>query len=217
MSKEPELLTPLPYPRVQHLTEAMLKFNKDMDDNTRHYLAGRGLNDAPEKFGLGVVRNPDPEWEQYNNHLSIPYINANNECVGIRFRNLSEGGQPKYRGMPGVDTIPYNVKAVTGNAKTIIITEGEIDCMSLASLGFAAIGIGGANNWKPQYARLLDGFQRVIVWGDPDEAGRTFNREVQRNVKRAVGAYLDTDINDSLVRDGGMDIITAFQKAGGEM
>lgn len=146
--------------------------------------------------------------------LSIPYATASGDVVNIRFRNLSDSG-PKYLQLPGTPVGPYNLKAVAGTADTVVITEGEFDAVTLAALGIAAIGMPGASSWKHHYARLLDGVSNVIVWGDPDDAGRKFNAEIQKSIPRAMAAYMEKDINDTYVQDGPMPILEAYSKAGG--
>src|SRR5699024_3174950 len=146
--------------------------------------------------------------------LSIPYITASNEVVNIRFRNLTDSG-PKYLQLPGTPVGPYNLKALTEDASTVVIAEGELDAVTLSALGIAAIGMPGANSWKHHYARLFDGIQNVIVWGDPDDAGRKFNAEIQKSIPRALAAYMEKDINDTYVQDGPMPILEAYSKAGG--
>ena len=150
--------------------------------------------------------------------LSIPYLTVDREVINIRFRTIDpEDGRPKYLGLPALDTTPYNMPALARNSKTVIITEGELDCLTLEGLGYTAISIPGSNNWKPHYARALDGFQRVIVAGDPDEAGQKFNETIMSSIRRATAMHLKQDINDTAMQPGGfLEIGAAFDRAGGE-
>lgn len=175
---------------------------------------GRGIADQASGAGLGEVVDPDLEWKPYEGMLAIPYWLPNGECMSIKFRRMDQG-TPKYLNTSGTTVPPYNVGAVLKAQDTIVICEGEIEVITLSAMGIPAIGIAGANAWKPHYSRLLDGIDSVIVAGDPDEAGRKFNSDVQRHVPRAVPMYLERDINDTYV-DGGSDIIlAAIEKAGG--
>jgi len=65
----------------------------------------------------------------------------------------------------------------------ICVTEGEIDCMTVvAKTGHPAVGIPGANNWKPYYAKILDDFETVIILADGDAPGLEFGKKVSREL-----------------------------------
>src|SRR5699024_7868051 len=91
--------------------------------------------------------------------LSIPYLTASNEVVNIRFRNLTDSG-PKYLQLPGTPVGPYNLKALTEDASTVVIAEGELDAVTLSALGIAAIGMPGANSCKHHYGSDSGGLPR---------------------------------------------------------
>ena len=201
------------------MREAATMFQESLGDVGREYLEGRGLAGVALGAGLGrVPDDPGVEWERYRGMLSIPYLTVDREVINIRFRTIDpEDGRPKYLGLPALDTTPYNMPALARNQKTVIITEGELDCLTLEGLGYTAISIPGSNNWKPHYARALDGFQRVIVAGDPDEAGQKFNETIMSSIRRATAMHLKQDINDTAMQPGGfLEIGAAFDRAGGE-
>lgn len=205
----------MPASRTKHLTEAATTFNRSLGDDVRAYLETRGIAAQADGHALGEVpQDCDPEWSQYRGMLSIPFIAPDNKVVNIRFRNLRDGG-PKYLQLGGVTPGPYNVRVLAKGPDTVVITEGEIEALTLAELGIAAVGIPGVHLWKSHYARLFDGVSNVIVWGDPDDAGRDFNAAVQKSIPRALAAYMEKDINDTYVQDGPMPILAAFSKAGG--
>ena len=215
----PELLQPLPASRVQHMTEAAKEFQASLGDAGREYLEGRGLAEVAGAAGLGLVPgDTSPEWEKYKGMISLPYLTVDREVVGIRFRTIDPNDpRPKYLQPPGSETSIYNMVALARNHKTIIVTEGELDCLALEALGYTAIGMPGANSWKPHYSRALDGFQKVIVAGDPDEAGQKFNETIMSSVRRATAMHLKQDINDTALKPGGfLEIAEAFSRAGGE-
>lgn len=214
-----EIQQPLPDSRVRHLTEAATTFNQSLGDVGRQYLEARGLADVAEEAGLGLVPgDPGPEWAKYAGMLSIPYLTVEREVVSIRFRTIDpDDSRPKYLQPGGSDVTIYNMPALARNHKTIIITEGEMDCLALEKLGYTAIGMPGANSWKSHYARAIDGFQRVIVAGDPDEAGQKFNETIMSSIRRATPMHMKKDINDTAMEPMGfMEIAEAFSRAGGE-
>jgi len=201
------------------MTEAATLFQESLGDAGREYLEGRGLAEVAGAAGLGLVPGDvGPEWQKYAGMLSIPYLTVDREVISIRFRTIDPDDQrPKYLQPPGSEISIYNMPALARNHKTIIITEGELDCLTLEAYGYTAIGMPGANSWKPHYARALDGFQRVIVAGDPDDAGQKFNETIMSSIRRATAMHLKADINDTASQPGGfLEIAEAFARAGGE-
>lgn len=214
--KDSALSAPLSDSRVELLTTAARTFSASLGGAALAHLTERGLADTAVEHGLGSVPgDTTPEWKPYVGMISIPYLTMDGECVAIRFRNLTEGG-PKYLQPAGSSLSVYNLQAVASTQRTIVITEGEFDCLVLAKLGYAAIGMPGASSWKPSYARLIDGFDKVIAWGDPDDAGRKFNENILDSVRRSTAAYMDVDINDAYKRDMFRSIGDAYQRAGGQ-
>ena len=211
-----ELSLPTPDSSVEAMTRAAAQFHEALDGEALEYLATRSLSEGARGAQLGKVpHDAGPAWHQYRGRLSIPFFNASGDCVLIRFRDLTGGSPAKYLQMADSNNVPYNMAALVSGQRTINVCEGEFDALTLSQMGFAAIGITGANGWKPHYRRLLDPFERVVVWGDNDDAGRSFNSTVKASVRQAQPAYLEQDINESYVEDAGMSILSAFAEAGG--
>ncbi len=146
------------------------------------YLATRNLSvDEAQRFHLGVVKDALPGHEQYTGRLAIPYITPSG-VVDIRFRAIGNA-DPKYMGMPGAKTSMFNAQVVLTASDYICVTEGEIDCITVSvKTNHPAIGIPGANNWKPFYSKILDDFDTVIVLADGDTAGMDFGKKVSREL-----------------------------------
>ena len=146
------------------------------------YLATRNLSvEEAQRFHLGVVKDALPGHEQYTGRLAIPYITPSG-VVDIRFRAIGNA-DPKYMGMPGAKTSMFNAQVVLTASNYICVTEGEIDCITMSvKTNHPAIGIPGANNWKPFYSKILDDFDTVIVLADGDSAGMDFGKKVSREL-----------------------------------
>ena len=146
------------------------------------YLATRNLSvGEAQRFHLGVVKDALPGHEQYMDRLAIPYITPSG-VVDIRFRAMN-GADPKYMGMPGAKTSMFNAQVVLTASDYICVTEGEIDCITVSvKTNHPAVGIPGANNWKPFYSKILDDFDTVIVLADGDTAGMDFGKKVSREL-----------------------------------
>ena len=146
------------------------------------YLSTRNLSvEEAQRFHLGVVKDALPGHEQYLGRLAIPYITPSG-VVDIRFRALGDI-DPKYMGMPGAKTSMFNAQTVLTASDYICVTEGEIDCITVSvKTTHPAVGIPGANNWKPFYSKILDDFDTVIVLADGDSAGMDFGKKVSREL-----------------------------------
>ena len=146
------------------------------------YLLSRQLSvEEASIFHLGVVDDPLPGHDAYKGRLAIPYITPSG-VVDIRFRAM-HNEDPKYMGLVGAKTTMFNTQACFVADKYICVTEGEFDCimMSVKTM-HPTIGIPGANNWKPHYAKILDDFDTVIVLADGDAAGLEFGKKISREL-----------------------------------
>jgi DNA primase len=113
-----------------------------------------------------------PGLERFNNHLVIPYLAAGDgHPVKFKYRSLDPGHDKRYDAPKGQAQRLFNARAVLDAGDFICITEGEIDAMTLERVGAPALGIAGVSAWKPHFARLLEGFARVVLFKDNDEGG----------------------------------------------
>lgn len=127
------------------------------------FLKGSGLSDFTY-MGEPAVR--------------IPYRNLDGSETAIRFRTAlakTEDRDDRFRWRKGDKAMLYGLERLEGikAAGYVILVEGESDAQTLWYHGFPALGIPGANNWKPQWAEHLDGLTRIYVVKEPDEAGET--------------------------------------------
>lgn len=185
------------------------------------YLTARGISPEVRSTSLvGVVEDPAPGHEPYVGMLSIPYLGARNQPLTVRFRCIAhEGkceGHPKYRTLPHDRARMFNVKAIheaeESGCDEISICEGELDALILDQLGHYAVALPGANQWRRHHAKMLAGFERVLVWGDPDEAGDTFVGDVLAGLPMAQKVHLSGgDVNETFLR-GGAEAIERARK-----
>jgi len=170
----------------------------------KDYLLSRQLSvEEASTFHLGVVDDPLPGHEAYKGRLAIPYITPSG-VVDIRFRAMN-GEDPKYMGLVGAKTTMFNTQACFVADKYICVTEGEFDCimMSVKTI-HPTIGIPGANNWKPHYAKILDDFDVVIVLADGDPAGLEFGKKISRELGNVNLLQMPEghDVNSIIIQEG---------------
>ena len=170
----------------------------------KEYLLSRQLSvEEARVFHLGVVEDPLPGHEAYIGRLAIPYITPSG-VVDIRFRGI-HNEDPKYMGLVGAKTTMFNTQACFVADKYICVTEGEFDCiMMTVKTMHPTIGIPGANNWKPHYAKILDDFDTVIILADGDAAGLEFGKKISRELGNVniVSMPEGEDVNSIMIKRG---------------
>ena len=109
--------------------------------------------------------------------------------------------------------------------KQLVITEGELDAMSVAqawhekySIVYPTVSIAGATNLKPllTHRDWIRGFEKVIIWFDNDEAGRKATEEAAKIIgidKVYIAKSNEKDASDVLVKQGGKAILNAIWDA----
>ena len=87
-------------------------------------------------------------WQDRDGHnwLQTPYYNVEGNLVGIQFRNLTKGAQPRFKFPKGSKCNIYNLPVIQRLApgEPLYIAEGCSDCWSLLSAGHKAIAIPSA-------------------------------------------------------------------------
>jgi DNA primase len=179
------------------------------------YLSDRGISqETAERFRLG--------YHPQTHRITIPYINNDYEVEDIRFRCIAshdcrKRGHGKYMSRSGVGTRPYNTLALEKGKRTgaIIITEGEMDTITLHEIGIQAVGIPGAQAWKKEYAKLFAEIPRIYIFGDGDKAGQQFIESVRDTLPNAIGIKLadGKDVNDIYLEEGQQSIYNSLSTA----
>jgi DNA primase len=168
------------------------------------YLESRGITEETARmFRLGFVANPEPGHEPYVGRLAIPYLTPTGP-VDLRFRSINQDGSPKYMSRPGASTHIYNVNALSSDGDVLAICEGEIDTIIAAQAGFVAVGLPGANNWKPFYSRVLADWEKVMLFCDGDNAGREMAKQITRELENVFPIFMpdNCDVNDVYLTEG---------------
>lgn len=168
------------------------------------YLASRGITEATARtFRLGFVANPETGHELYQGKLAIPYLTPAG-VIDIRFRSLNADSGPKYLSRPGATTHIYNIQALSQDTGMLVVCEGEIDTIIATQVGFTAVGLPGANNWKPYYSRVLDGWEKIMLFCDGDNAGREMAKTISRELDNVFPVFMpdNQDVNDVFLSEG---------------
>jgi hypothetical protein len=100
--------------------------------------------------------------------VRIPYRGTDGSEVAVRYRTAlekTEGTDDRFKWRTGSKAQLYGLWRLDGVRKAgyVVLVEGESDTQTLWYHGIEALGIPGANNWKPEFAEHLEGVERVYV------------------------------------------------------
>lgn len=193
------------------LLEAAQRYAQEISPEAIVALLERGISEeVAARFQLGTITDPINGHEMYDGWISIPYITANNHCVGFKFRRLDDG-KPKYGSPLGQKAHLYNVTDILTPSAYIVVTEGELDTVITSGmLGIPAVGVPGVQAWKPHFSKLFNGYDTVYVVGDNDikedgsNPGAEFAKRVASEILNSVIVTLPPgmDINDYYLAHG---------------
>jgi hypothetical protein len=108
----------------------------------------------------------------------IPYKDERGRIVATRYRT-SMGGDG-FRWQKGQHPTLYGLPQRGKSRRYIILVEGESDVHTLARYGILALGIPGANTWKPTWAKYMRDYERIGIV-DEDEAGEQMIEKIKKD------------------------------------
>ena len=174
-------------------------------DTAKEYLRTRGVTRrTADMYKLGVVATPMIGDEQYVGRIAIPYLTPTG-VVDMRYRAMGNDDSPKYLSRPGAHDTMFGVKAFQIDSDVIAICEGEFDTMIVNSeVGIPAVGLSGANKWKPWYSRAFQDYRKVFVLADGDQAGADMGKRIAQSIDVAVVVSMPEgmDVTDVFLAEG---------------
>ncbi len=169
---------------AQHLGVAVLQCSpggQETNISLEAYARAKRLEPAFLQ-GLGVAESR----YKGRTRLVLAYFDANGNEAGRRYRWQLEGKKGRFTWAAGSKTMPYGLwkLAEARKAGYVYLVEGESDSQTLWSYGLPALGIPGADTWKPEWAEPLEGLT-VYVWQEPDQGGATLVADVGATLPEA--------------------------------
>lgn len=168
---------------------------------------------------MGVMEKDHP---QIGKVAAFPYYRSG-KPYGAKFRTVAD---KQWRSSQGVQRGLYNEDTLRNGDGPIVITEGEIDALSVMQAGYTrAVSLpdgwtadGGKRDVLVEAESLLRQSPFVIVAGDNDEAGASLPRTVANilaghHVKFAVWPDGCKDANDVLVKFGEGELARCLTEA----
>ncbi|MCB0143400.1 MAG: toprim domain-containing protein [Caldilineaceae bacterium] len=176
------------------------------------YLQNRGL--TPEtwniyKLGFGQTFHPVRRVQQPA--IFIPWFSPDGKqitAIQHRFIEPSLEKHERYSLKSGSSPLLFGLHALT-SAETLIIVEGEFNCMALHQEGYQAVSVGSESNRATRnrielLSDYLPSYDHLLIWFDQPEFGEQFAGELTEqapfrtriDIIDVVGA----DANELLIR-----------------
>ena len=156
---------------------------------------------------------------EYNNQpvQIAPYYNKNHELVAqhIRFPNKD------FIWLGDMEEVSlFGINKWRDNGRMVIVTEGEIDCMSVSKIQgnkypvvSVPSGSASAKKYVKKSIEWLEKFESVIFLFDNDDAGKKASVECAKLLsprKAKIGRLPLKDANEMLVKDKAKEVIDAI-------
>ena len=178
-------------------------FAPDTWDSLEKAMREKGYTDF-ELFDAGLVRkgNKGGYYDTFRNRLMFPVIDVRGNVIGFSGRILGDG-EPKYMNSP--ETLVFNKSrnlfalnlAKKSKSGYIILSEGNIDVVSLHQAGFDSAVASLGTSLTAEQARLISRYtNQVIIAYDNDGAGI-------KAAQRAIGILEKLDLKVKVLRLSG--------------
>jgi DNA primase len=192
-----------------------LGYAPDTWDSLEKAMRAKGYSDF-ELLDAGLVRRGKSGgfYDTFRNRLMFPVIDVRGNVIGFSGRILGDG-EPKYMNSP--ETLVFNKSrnlfalnlAKKSKSGYIILSEGNIDVVSLHQAGFDSAVASLGTSLTPEQARLLSRYtNQVIIAYDNDGAGLKASQ-------RAIGILEKLDVKVKVLRMTGAKDPDEFIKAKG--
>lgn len=192
-----------------------LGYAPDTWDSLVRAMHAKGYSDF-ELFDAGLVRKGKNGgfYDTFRSRLMFPVIDVRGNVIGFSGRIIGDG-EPKYMNSP--ETLVFNKSrnlfalnlAKKSKCGYIILSEGNIDVVSLHQAGFDSAVASLGTSLTPEQARLISRYtNQVIIAYDNDGAG-------MKASQRAIGILEKLDVKVKVLRMSGAKDPDEFIKTRG--
>ena len=184
------------------------------------YMESRGISEETTKR-YGITTKPDSD-----NILIFPFRDENDKLQFIKYRNTTyKKGDSGNKEWCEADCKPilFGMSECNPDNKTLIMTEGQIDSLTVSECGFEnAVSVPTGKNgftWVRYCWDFLQSFDTLIVFGDYEHGNITLLDEIKQRFNGAVKHvrfedYKDCkDANEILQKYGKEQIKTCISNA----
>ncbi len=184
------------------------------------YLESRGISCETAIHYQITVQKDHP------NILVFPFFDENGVMVAAKYRKTDFcKDRDKNKEWFEKDTKPilFGMAQCT-DFETLVITEGQLDSLSLADAGIPnAVSVPNgctARTWQAICYEWVDKFKEIVIFGDNDTAGRTMIEHIEAafpkkkiRIVRSIDYLGEKDANDILRKFGRDALVKAVQNA----
>lgn len=192
-----------------------------LSDKTIAYFDKRGIKpNTLKQFGITEKVEYMPQVQSEVKCILFPFV-KNGEWVNVKYRDARKN----FKLTSGAELTIFNYDGVNGKKK-IVITEGEIDCLSVYQSGFFDVCSvpNGASKGNQNLQYIDNSWQafseadEIIIATDNDEAGVSLKNELVRRLGRDRCKYVVypdgcKDFNDVLVKHGASAVFDAINNS----
>ena len=190
-------------------------------DGAIKYLMGRGISaDIARRYSITVS-------EKDGNVMMFPFYDENGILTFVKYRKLNyDKTRDKNKEWCERDTKPilFGIKQCTADRKRLVITEGQLDSLSVVQAGIKnAVSVPtGAKGftWVKFCHDWVDSFEEIVVFGDNEHGHITLAKEMMIHfgykkikVVRNEDYLGEKDANDILRKYGAAAILTCINNA----
>ena len=151
------------------------------------YLESRGISkQTAERYEITTKTEQD-------NILVFPFFDEKGDLVFIKYRKTDfnkETDNDKEWAQPNGKTILFGIKQCYTGTGTVIITEGQLDSLSVAEAGYNnAVSVpNGAKGmtWIPHCWDWMQNFQSIIVFGDHEKGHITLLDDIAQRFSHRI-------------------------------
>lgn len=184
-------------PRVKYRT--FKKRDKPIEPKPEaiKYLESRGISERVAKEYEITVREDNP------NILCFSFYDENGNTVFIKYRKTDfdkTKDKNKEWCEAGCKPILFGIKQCNPDNKTLIITEGQIDSLSVAEAGFEnAVSVPTGSKgmtWIPHCWDFVNRFETIIVFGDYEKEHISLLDDIRKRFKQRIKYVREEDYKD---------------------
>ena len=183
-------------------------------------------NPLLSESGLVILNEEDDKrYDRFRDRIMFPIRNIKGECIGFGGRVIGDA-KPKYLNSPETPVFHkgrelyglYEAREALHSAGYVLVTEGYMDVVALAQLGFANAVATLGTACTPEHVQKLFRFTDAVVFSfDGDGAGRRAARKAldgalpyASDVRSIKFLFLPAEHDpDSYVREFGQDAFAA--------
>lgn len=175
---------------VRTREELLREYEAALTAERRQPFYDHGLSDDTiERFRYG--------YDEIRRRWVIPYLEGRRPRQFRYYDPTSDSAGWKYTWEEGSEVRLYNAQDAVGDSDgRVVLCEGETKCALLVQLGYAAVGVPGAGQWRDEWQAAFANARQIVVLYDNDNPEfHIYDKpETGRRCQRCAGRGLDACI-----------------------